>query len=81
MAFGDGWEKMTVTGVQAYASSSVTQAYGTVWNLRLSSSLILKVRLNVSRPRLAFIYIVRVHSVKASNRGRRGAVSQALFCP
>ena len=43
MAFSDDWEVMTVAGVRSYASSSATQDYGTVWNLRLSSSLILKV--------------------------------------
>lgn len=54
MAFGDGWEKMTVAGVQRYASSSVTQAYGTVWNLKLSSSLILKVKLRRAKKASSF---------------------------
>lgn len=43
MAVDDGWEGMTAADVKAYASSSATQSYGTVWNLKLSPSLILKV--------------------------------------
>ncbi|CBJ31030.1 hypothetical protein Esi_0229_0012 [Ectocarpus siliculosus] len=42
MAVDDGWEGMTAADVKAYASSSATQSYGTVWNLELSPSLILK---------------------------------------
>lgn len=43
MAVDDGWEGMTAADVKSYASSSATQSYGTVWNLKLSASLILKV--------------------------------------
>lgn len=43
MAIGDSWLHLTVSGLKSYASSSVTQAYGTVWNLWLSPDLILKV--------------------------------------
>lgn len=45
MAIGDSWTHFYVGGLKEYASSSVTQAYGTVWNFWLESDLILKVRL------------------------------------
>ena len=43
MSVDDGWEGLTAVDVKTYASSSATQSYGTIWNLRLSSNLILKV--------------------------------------
>lgn len=42
MAIGDSWTHFYVGGLKEYASSSVTQAYGTVWNFWLESDLILK---------------------------------------
>eukprot|EP00752_Nemacystus_decipiens_P007965 g7118.t1 len=42
MSIDDGWEGLTAADVKTYASSSASQSYGTIWNLHLSSSLILK---------------------------------------
>eukprot|EP00904_Undaria_pinnatifida_P009313 jgi/Undpi1/5511/HiC_scaffold_2.g00790.m1 len=64
MAFSDDWEVMTVAGVRSYASSSATQDYGTVWNLRLSSSLILKLFPDVLIYWI-FLYVIAMVAVVA----------------